>query len=135
MASSIITALKTGYKDLDLAFKTHPLYGDVRPVINVDAVKNSVKNIILTTPGEKPFDPTFGCSLRKYLFEPADAITKSLIRQEIEYSLQLHEPRIRVNEIIISEQPDNNTLAITLDITVVNTQQNVDLTIILERLR
>jgi len=123
------------YKDLDLALKPHPLFGDIRPVKDVDAIKNSIKNILLTKRGERPFNPRFGCDLTNYLFEPADRVTESLMRSEIEYSLGEQEPRIQINRVMIEDYPDRNSYAITINCFIINSQANVDLSLILERLR
>tara|TARA_R110000782_G_scaffold259366_2_gene349819 strand:- start:1056 stop:1457 length:402 start_codon:yes stop_codon:yes gene_type:complete len=123
------------YKDLDLSLKPHPLFGDIRPVKDVDAIKNSIKNILLTKRGEKPFNPRFGCNLTDYLFEPADRVTESLMRTEIEYSLGEQEPRIQINKVIIEDYPDRNSYAITIDCLILTSQSNIDLSLILKRLR
>ena len=100
-----VTAFETDYQDLDLKMKLHPAYGDVRPVKDVDAIKGSIKNILLTKRGERPFNPEFGCDLTKYLFEPVDIITTNMIKEEIIYSLTEHEPRVKVNNITVTDDP------------------------------
>jgi phage baseplate assembly protein W len=130
-----VLALESEYKDLDLKMKVHPVYGDVRPSRDVEAVKGSIKNILLTRRGERPFNPLFGCNLTAYLFEPVDPITTSLMEEEILYSLKQHEPRIEVRNITITDEPDRNAYNITLEVTIINSQTDADLTLILERLR
>jgi phage baseplate assembly protein W len=130
-----ILAFQTGYKDLDLRMKLHPVYGDVRPVKDVDAIKNSIKNILLTKRGERPFNPLFGCDLTNYLFEPVDVITTGLMEEEIRYSIGQHEPRVELKEVYVTDDPDRNAYNITLELTIINAQQDADLTLILERLR
>lgn len=130
-----ITGLVRQYRDLNLSYRVHPKSGDIRPVRDLDAIKNSIKNILSTERGEKPFRPDFGCNLNSYLFEPADNITKASIRDSIEKSIGDHEPRVEVVEVAIEDYPDRNEYAITITVMVVNSQQQIDLEFILERLR
>lgn len=135
MASTIISAQYSEYKDLDLRFKAHPLYGDVRPVKDDEAIKNSIRNIILTRRGEKPFNPDFGCGMEAYLFEPADAITKLKIGREIEFSISRLEPRVKLTEIRVVDNPDNNAYNITVVGSIVNSQREINLDLMIKRLR
>jgi len=132
--SNIDTTL-VGYKDLDLRFKLHPLYGDIAPVTDLVAIKNSIKNILLTRRGEKPFNPSFGSNVTDYLFENSTEITKYSIGQEIEYSINEQEPRVKLTGILIDEDQDNNAYSIRLDMIIVSTQQEADISLLLKRLR
>jgi phage baseplate assembly protein W len=132
---SKITGTTRQYRDLSLGFRAHPEYGDISPVKDLEAIKNSIRNILKTNRGEKPFNPKFGCGLKNYLFEPADGITKASIRDEIMYSLGIQEPRVQVTDVAIEDYPDKNAYAITIFTTVVNTQQQFDLQLLLKRLR
>jgi len=134
-AKSNITGVGVGYRDLNTSFKVHPLYGDVRPLTDLDAIKNSIKNILLTRKGEKPFNPRFGCNLKSYLFEPADPITKASMEREIRYSIGDQEPRVELKEVVINDDPDENAYYITITVMVLNQQQTTDVEIYLERLR
>lgn len=130
-----VTAFQTDYQDLDLRMKLHPVYGDVRPIKDVEAIKGAIKNVLLTKRGERPFDPLFGCSLTDFLFEPVDAITTNLMEEEIRFALQQYEPRIQITDLDIQDDPDRNAYNITLSVVIINSQQEADLTLILERLR
>ena len=132
---SKITGTTRQYRDLSLGFRVHPEYGDISPVKDLEAIKNSIRNILKTTRGEKPFNPKFGCGLKNYLFEPADGITKASIREEIMYSIGIQEPRVKVTDVAIEDYPDKNAYAITISTVIVNTQQQFDLQLLLERLR
>lgn len=129
------------YKDLNLAFKINPLAsvdgrGDIRPVRDLNAIKNSIKNILMTRRGEKPFNPLFGCNLKSFLFEPADAITISLMKTEIESALNYQEPRIKVTNVAIEDYSDRNAYAITITVLLVNRQEStVDIDLFLKRVR
>lgn len=132
--SNIDTSL-LGYKDLDLRFKTHPLFGDIRPVTDVDAIKNSIRNILLTRRGEKPFEPRFGSNVLDYLFENATDATKYSMGEEIRYSIEEHESRVKLQSIFIEDDIDNNAFFIRLDLIIISSGQQVELPIVLKRLR
>lgn len=132
---SQIDTTVVGYKDLDLRFKTHPLFGDVKPVTDVEAIKNSIKNILLTRRGEKPFNPAFGSNVADYLFENSTNVTKQLLGQEIEFSVRTQEPRVQLQRIDISDDIDNNAFVIRLDVIIVSTQEETDISLVLKRLR
>ena len=67
-----------GFKDLSMSFKFNPLSGDLIALKNENAIARAVRNIVLTTPGEKFFDPDFGSSISEILFENVDDITASV---------------------------------------------------------
>lgn len=132
---SLLTGVERGFRDLNTKFKIHPMYGDVRPLTDLDAIKNSIRNILLTRKGEKPFNPRFGCNLKSYLFEVADPITTASMEREIRYSLGVLEPRVSIQEVSIQDDPDRNAYNITITALVLNTLQSTDVEIYLERLR
>lgn len=134
MADSIISAQEFGYSDLNLKFKTHPEYGDILPLRDIEAVKGSIRNILNTRPGEKPFDPEFGCGLQDYLFEPNDTITRYQIAQEIERSLGRFEPRIKVTEIEVSATSDENGYNVFISGILINSQREIDVNLLIKRL-
>lgn len=134
-AKAKIVGASREYKDLNLKFKLHPALGDVRPVKDLEAIKNSLRNILATRRGEKPFRPDFGCNLKAYLFEPADGITKAAIRQDITRSIEDNEPRVSIKEIAIEDYSDRNAYFITITAMIKNNQQEIELELLLERLR
>ena len=97
-----------GFKDISMSFQSNPLNNDLIAIKNVNAIARSVRNIVLTTPGEKFFDPDFGSNVSKLLFENVDDITASQIRQEIEFSINNYEPRVKLLSIEVNPDFDNN---------------------------
>ena len=91
---------------------------DVQAIFDIEAVKNSVVNALLTTPGEKILDPTYGVDLRQYLFEPIDDFTTDLIKDDIEIKLPQMEPRIVLKSVNVIADEDNNQYNIELQIDV-----------------
>jgi phage baseplate assembly protein W len=134
-ARAKVTGLSKGYSDLNLKFKAHPTLGDIRPVKDLDAIKNSIRNILLTRRGERPFNPAFGSNLKQYLFEPADPITKASMEQEIRYSIGEQEPRVEIKNVDIQDDSDRNAYYITITVILINRQETADVQIYLERLR
>ena len=98
------------FKDINLSFKRHPVTNDVLTVSNEDAIKRSVKNIIFTILGEKPFQPNFGSVINESLFDLNTNLNEIRISDEIKQSLLNYEPRIDNTEVTVSVYPDSNEL-------------------------
>ena len=97
-----------GFKDLSMSFKFNPLSGDLIALKNENAIARAVRNIVLTTPGEKLFDPDFGSSVGEILFENVDDITAVSIRDEIRSSLTNYEPRVELIDVEVEPNFDEN---------------------------
>ena len=102
------------FKDINLSFKRHPVTNDVLTVSDEDAIKKSVKNIVFTILGEKPFDPNFGSVINDSLFELDTSLNQVRISDEITQSLLSYEPRISNVEVTASIYPDSNELNCTV---------------------
>ena len=98
------------FKDINLSFKRHPVTNDVLTVSNEDAIKRSVKNIIFTILGEKPFEPNFGSVISQSLFDLNTNLNEIRISDEIKQSLLNYEPRIDNVVVTASIYPDSNEL-------------------------
>ena len=96
-----------GFKDLSMTFQSNPLNGDLIAIKNVNAITRSIRNIVLTTPGEKFFDPDFGSNVSNLLFENVDDITASQIQEEIEFSINNYEPRVKLLDVKVIADNDN----------------------------
>ena len=117
------------FKDINLSFKRHPVTNDVVTIRNEDAIKRSVKNIIFTILGEKPYVPLFGTSVNNSLFELANPLDHVRISDEIQSTLLNYEPRISNIQVTVSNYPDSHELNATIqyDITgVASPSQTVD---------
>ena len=131
-----IVARERTYTDFDFPFRANPVTGDVGIKKDVEAVKQSVINILLTSPGERPFDPLFGCDIRSQLFENYDPILEAILDEQIRTSLRNYEPRVEVLNVAVSGRPDNNKVDITVEIEIQSPEvvaTSVNVTI--ERLR
>ena len=96
------------FKDVSMSFKFNPLSGDLIALKNENAIARAVRNIVLTTPGEKFFDPDFGSSVSEILFENVDDITAVSIRDEIRSSLSNYEPRVELIDVNVDPNFDEN---------------------------
>ena len=117
------------FKDINLSFKRHPVTNDLITIKNEDAIKKSVKNIIFTILGEKPYVPFFGTSVNNSLFELANPLDHIRISDEIKSTLLNYEPRISNIKVNVANYPDSNELNATIqyDITgMANPSQTVD---------
>lgn len=122
------------YSDLDLTFTKKPS-GDVYKKTNSAAVKQAVKNLLLTTPGEKPFNPYFGGGLNSLLFELAEDETNYLLTSYITASIENFEPRAKLISIEPNLSPDSNTANVRVTFQVVNTSETVTFETTVTRLR
>ena len=84
------------FKDISMSFGSNPLTRDLIAIKNASAISRSVRNIIMTLPGEKPFEPNFGSKVSKILFENIDMISAGIIVDEIKNSIQNYEPRVEL---------------------------------------
>ena len=96
------------FKDLSMSFKYNPLSGDLIALKNENAIARAVRNIVLTTPGEKLFDPDFGSSVGEILFENVDDITAVSIQDEIRNCLNNYEPRVDLVNVDVNPNFDEN---------------------------
>ncbi len=109
-----VQRISRAFKDISLAFTPHPVTGDIGVIRNERAINRSVRNIIETNLGEKPFDPDFGADIRSQLFELCDYGTASILEDQILTALQNHEPRIDNISARVEPFPDTHTLEVTI---------------------
>jgi phage baseplate assembly protein W len=129
------------YTDLDLSLQLYPIVreegqlGDINPLIDIDAVKASVKNLILTNYNERPFQPKLGSNLRALLFEPADRLTAVAIRESIKRVIAQYEPRVDSVTVQILDDSDRNRYHVTIGFRVITIDTEVNISVYLVRLR
>ena len=107
------------FKDINLSFKRHPVTNDVVSINDEDAIKRSVKNIIFTILGEKPFQPLFGSVINQSLFELSTALSEMKVSDEITQSLLNYEPRISNIDVTVTVAPDTNEMNVTVQYDIV----------------
>ena len=126
------------YRDLSLFFTPNPVTGDVTMVTDVQDIKRSVRNLVMTNRFEKPFHPEVASHVRDLLFERFTPITFNLLRNRIETVLENYEPRVSVTDIEIDDSGramDNNELNVRIFFTLRNDPQIQSVDILLERVR
>ena len=96
------------FKDVSATFQINPLNRDLIQLKNANAIARSIRNLIMTVPGERPFNPVLGSQVTNLLFENLDKLTASSIKSEIINTITNFEPRVRLNEVIVKAQPNNN---------------------------
>ena len=109
-----VQRLSKGFKDLSASFQTSPLSNDLIALKNESAIARSVRNLVLTIQGERPFQPVLGTGVSRLLFENMDKLTASSIRSEIRTTIENYEPRVEINEILVEPDFEGNAMHVTL---------------------
>ena len=124
------------YADLDLFFSKKNSDSDINKVTDVQAVKRSVRNLVLLNHYEKPFHPEIGSGIREMLFELMTPVTAIVLTRKIEDVIKNFEPRARLVGVSAFPDLERNAYEVKIEFYVVNTPTElVDLTVMLERLR
>ena len=124
------------YADIDLFFSKKNSDSDINKVTDVQAVKRSVRNLVLLNHYEKPFHPEIGSGIREMLFELMTPVTAIVLTRKIEDVIKNFEPRARLVGVSAFPDLDRNAYEVKIEFFVVNTPTElVDLTVMLERLR
>lgn len=128
-------ARKPDYSDLDLDFLMHPTTKDVVVKIGPEAIKRSVRNLILTNFYDRPFRPGIGSNAQKLLFENASPLTAGFLENAIKEVIANFEPRVRLDGIKVQFDYDNNGYNVALAYMILNKNEPIITTIFLERIR
>ena len=103
-----------GFKDISATFQISPINSDLISLKNANAIARSVRNLVFTVPGDKPFQPTVGSRVSELLFENFDKLTATSIRSEIENTINQYEPRVKLNEVIVEPDFDSYEFNVTI---------------------
>jgi phage baseplate assembly protein W len=123
------------YIDLDLGFEVHPVKKDLLSLKDAEAIKNSVRNLVLGQNYERKFHPEIGSLVTSMLFENATPITAVSIKHSIENVLTNFERRIKIKQITVNVSPDENGYNAIIEFYILNTLEPVIFDIYLERTR
>ena len=124
------------YSDLDLFFGKRTVGSDINKVTDIQAVKRSVRNLILLNTYDKPFHPEIAGGVREMLFENMTPIVGQIIARKVEDVIENFEPRARLVGVRAIPDLDRNAYELSVHFYVVNAPTElVDLTVMLERLR
>jgi phage baseplate assembly protein W len=119
------------FTDLDI----HPVKKDFVRHTNEEAVKRSIKNLLLTNRGERLFNSDVGSDIRSLLFEQMSPATEQILEDFIRVTVDNHEPRAKIEEVQILTDQDTQTVYATISFSVINKQEPVVLELILNRIR
>lgn len=122
------------YSDFFTNLVIHPNKRDLAVLREEDSLKRALKNLIMTSPGERPFS-SYGCNLKRHLYEQIDEITLDNIKKEITSTIENHEKRVKLVDVLISFEEQLNSVYITVYFTKINTSEPIRLDIKVERTR
>lgn len=103
-----VQRVSLGFKDVSATFKANPINFDIITIRNENAIARSVRNLILTEPGDVPFNPNIGSNVNALLFENMDNLTAESIASEIENTIENYEPRVSLQQTIVTPIFDDN---------------------------
>lgn len=107
------------FTDLQFGMTRNANTKDVAVVKNDNAIKQAVKNLVMTTPGEKPFQPLVGSNVSQLLFEPLDDFTADAIRQEIINTITSFEPRVTLTLVQVNMDHRTNSFDVTVQYSII----------------
>ena len=123
------------YKDLNMSFTKNPATKDVARLFDIQAIKRSVKNIILTNKYERPFNPDFGCNLRGFLFENITEPLLVIIKDRVAMAIEKYEPRVSVEDVVVKNDIDKNGINIQISFLINGVEAPVTVSTFLQRVR
>jgi len=135
MAQAFIPSRDRDYADLDLDFIAHPTTKHIVIKRGADAIKRSVRNLILTNFYDRPFRPYIGSNVQKLLFDNVNPLTANFLKDAIAEVIENYEPRVRLTNVEVQFDEANNGFNVILQYIILNRTEPVIATIFLERIR
>lgn len=123
------------FSDLDLTFTAHPVTGDITRRYDENAIKQSVKNLLLTRNFERPFHSEIGSPIRQLLFDNPGPMFNVMLQRAVIDVINNFEPRVNIIDVRVDDYSDANEVYVTLEFTIVNTERPITLDLALERTR
>ena len=109
-----VERVSRGFKDISMSFEVNPINSDIIGVKNDTAIARSIRNLVLTTPGERFFNEDLGSGVSEVLFDTVDDISSAVIRDEIEQTIVRFEPRVKLQDVKVDPDYDNNEFNVTI---------------------
>ena len=109
-----VERVSKGFKDISMSFEVNPITNDLIGVKNDTAIARSIRNLVLTTPGERFFNEDLGSGVSEVLFDTLDDISGAVIRDEIEQTIIRFEPRVKLTDVKVKPDYDNNEFNVTV---------------------
>lgn len=114
-----VERVDSGFKDLSMSFQVNPLNYDLIALKNESAIARSIRNLVFTYPGERFFNENLGSKVSRSLFENIDEISASIIKDEIENTINNYEPRVNLLDVIVEPNYDNAEFNVTINYRIV----------------
>ncbi len=109
-----VERISRGFKDISMSFEVNPINNDMIGIKNSTAIARSIRNLVLTVPGERFFNEDLGSRVSEILFDSIDDISASSIRDEIEETIIKYEPRVKLNNVKVQPNYDNYEFDVTI---------------------
>jgi phage baseplate assembly protein W len=125
-----------GFKDISATFQINPLNDDLIALKNSNAIARSVRNLIFTSRGDKPFNPFLGSRVNELLFEPMDQFNTLALKNEIEETIKNFEPRVKLQEVQVNPNYDGNEYDVLIKYEIIGIDvpvQQLDFALVLTR--
>jgi len=123
------------FSDIDMVFLANPVSKDIYKKYDENAIKQSIKNLIMTKNFERPFRSDIGSQISSLLFEPITPVLRATIKKTITNTIISYEPRVNLLSVEVLLSPDNNGVYVTIVFSIVNTSTPISVDLFLERTR
>lgn len=123
------------YSDFHKDLRISPISKDIALLKDEDAVKSSIKNLLLTNPGERLMQPNIGAGISGLLFENITPGVLKLMESKVRATIKTYEPRAELIDVVVSSNYDDNKVNVNVSFYVRNVSQPITLDVILERIR
>ena len=126
-------AISKAFKDIKIDFARNPFTDDVAHVRNDNSIKQALKNLVLTVPGEVPFDNSIGSRVNELLFEPMDELISDALQDEIAATINKFEPRVSLINTIIVPNFETGKYGVTIKYRIVGLPLTESVSFVLQR--
>ena len=109
-----VERISRGFKDISMSFEVNPINDDLISVKNRTAIARSIRNLVLTVPGERFFNPDLGSRITEILFDTLDELSASSIRDEIEETIIKYEPRVKLDNVEVKPNYETHEFDVTI---------------------
>lgn len=130
-----ITKRRELYADFTKDLFLNPVSFDIIRKQNEEAIKESIKNLIMTNKGERLFQPNLGCDIRRLLFENFIPATIKIAEETIKETIQKYEPRAELLDVSVIGYPDQNSVQINIAFATILAEDPVNFSVIIDRIR
>ena len=123
------------YSDFLSSFEIDPVKRDLNKVTNEEAIKTSIRNLLLTNTGDRLYNPKLGSNIRSILFENFSPAMDSVLADLIRTTIENYDPRAKIQEVFVNSEVDDHYVAVTLVFSIINIEQPITLELFLNRIR